>query len=516
MRVTMSMVLDILREQFVASKGSYYKPAVQVSIAHMGIPANDRLVRDCVIVVDRTMVDELPEACSSRIVAVFSPGEALPQGYAIGVSTVESASTIANAIEKGICRYKRVLDKMSDLSLRGGHVAQIANCAHDLLQNPILIHDAALRVVARTENDSMNDEMWTPLESTVPTYRERVMPEGFLEFMSLLRRFGEVKNYRMPNGVLVNSYRTKEIGGAFLVVSLVQKNRVVTEGDRAILKFLCMLAEMNMKTHTKLVKEELGYNGLLLDALKGNVTNYVEFANRMAALGYELKPFANVMIVSPLKGEFNDRQAQRTIEEIVNTFSFGRGVCYKGALVFYETYDNLGVITPTDYDRFAFFLNRFRMVAALGNPQPVEKMVEELYLSASFNMRVGRKMYRDRNLLFLEDCQPYWVYETCLQHGSADLYIHPALNILRDHDLRTGGSHYTLLKKLAMNRGNKSITAEDLYIQRNTLQSRLREIEVICRIDLSNPATLDHIRRSFVLEGYCEGSLRIEGDGGAS
>ena len=100
MRVTMSMVLDILREQFVASKGSYYKPAVQVSIAHMGIPANDRLVRDCVIVVDRTMVDELPEACSSRIVAVFSPGEALPQGYAIGVSTMESASTIANAIEK--------------------------------------------------------------------------------------------------------------------------------------------------------------------------------------------------------------------------------------------------------------------------------------------------------------------------------------------------------------------------------------------------------------------------------
>ena len=125
-------------------------------------------------------------------------------------------------------------------------------------------------------------------------------------------------------------------------------------------------------------------------------------------------------------------------------------------------------------------------------------------------------MYPDRNLLFLEDCQPYWVYETCLQHGSADLYTHPALNILRDHDLRTGGSHLNLLKRLALNRGNKSITAEELYIQRNTLQSRLREIEVICRIDLSDSATLDHIRRSFILEGYCEGSLRIKGDGGVS
>ena len=108
------------------------------------------------------------------------------------------------------------------------------------------------------------------------------------------------------------------------------------------------------------------------------------------------------------------------------------------------------------------------------------------------------------------------MYETCLQHGSTDLYTHPALNILRDNDLRMGESHLNLLKKMVLNRGNKSITAEELYIQRNTLQSRLREIEVICRINLSDSATLDHIRRSFILEDYCEGSLHIEGDGDVS
>ena len=516
MRATMSMVLDILRESFPVGEGVRYDPDAEVSVIREGIPPDRRPGGSCVIVIGGDPEEAPSEAFGCRTVAVCPPGTAFPVGCALHVSTGESTSTVVDALEKGLSRYKRVLDRLTDLALRGADANDLAECAHELLQNPLLIHDAALRVRARTERDSINKEVWKPIGASGQASRERVVPESLPEFIDLIERDGEVAGFRTPSGIIIHSVRTRKIAGAYLVVSLLQKNRSVTEGDRAILRMLSALIEMGMKTNVRLMKEELGYNGLLLDALEGRMTDFVEFSNRMAALGHNLRPIANIMLVSPLKGEFSDRQAQRIIEEIGNTFSFGRGVRYRDALVFYETYENASVITSADYSRLAAFLERFKMVAALGNPQPSERMVAGLYLGASLNMRVGRRLYPGRSLLFPKDCQPYWAYETCLRQGNPDLYVHPALNALREYDLSTGGGLFEVLKRFSLNRGNKSTTAAEEHIQRNTLQARLREIEVVCKVDLSDPSTLNHLRRSFVLEDYCSGRLRMPEDGGAS
>lgn len=179
------------------------------------------------------------------------------------------------------------------------------------------------------------------------------------------------------------------------------------------------------------------------------------------------------------------------------------GVHYKGHLVFLGTYDDARTVTSVDYARFEAFLRRFKMIAALGSPYPTNRPIKELYRNALANLRVGRKVYPDKRLLLSEDCQPYWAFEVCSTHGSPDLYIHPALGILRRHDLLLQDSLLDVLNGLAMNRGNRSAAAKDLSVQRNTLQSRIREIELICQIDLSDPATIDHIRCSFMMQSYC-------------
>ncbi|MEI3231917.1 MAG: helix-turn-helix domain-containing protein [Gordonibacter pamelaeae] len=51
--------------------------------------------------------------------------------------------------------------------------------------------------------------------------------------------------------------------------------------------------------------------------------------------------------------------------------------------------------------------------------------------------------------------------------------------------------------------GNRTNAARELYMQRNTLQARIRDIESLCGIDLSDPAVIAHVRHSVVLEEYC-------------
>lgn len=517
MQVAMSIVYDILSKRFACTKGSFFDPSAQTCVVYDCLPEEgDRAFAGTFVVSSQALElgSEVADVQKARIIAVCPPGAPTATDCAIVVSASEPAAVVAAELTKGLTDCKDVLKRMSQSALEGAPIADIVSSAHELLGNPVLIHDEALRVRARTENDAMNDAMWNPLDASVPAYRQRVMPQGFPEFIERIRQSGDAcSRYKMHNGVIVYSYRTKEIAGAFLVVSLLQKNRLVTDGDKVILKALCTLVEMSMKSNARLAKEELGYNGLLLDALEGRISSPVEFANRMAALGHSLKPYATLMLVSPRKGAFSDRQAQRVIEDIMNTFPFGRGVCYKGNLVFYATHDKLNCVADSIYERFEAFLARFRMVAALGNTRSIDCPVSELYRSASFNMRIGRKIHPGKNLLFVEDCHPYWAYETCLLQGNADLYIHPALNMLREHDDRTKESQLSVLRTLAAFRGNRSLAASELFIQRNTLQARIREIETLCKIDLSDPVVMNHIRRSFELEDYCKGSMLAEQTG---
>ena len=504
MRTTMSIAYDALVERYPAAMiGERFDPGAFACLVYDGLRAGAKRLHDEVYVLSGKVLsdtrEQLDDYVLDRCIVVVSPGEVATGDCAITVSTIDSASDVAAALEDALLEYRRVFGRMSSLTLKGADVSQLVECAHRLLRNPVLVHDAALRVRAHTERDMMNDSLWPSLDSS---FEECLLPEGISRFVGQVSSSNEITRYVTPDGVTTHSLRTKEIGGAFLIISLLQKNKDVTEGDRLVLRKLCRLIEMGMKTNAQLAKEELGYSGLLLDALEGRISGPVEFANRMSALGYEVRAVASLILVAPQKGEFSDRQAQRFTEDIFNTFPFGMGVRYKEHLVFYGTYDDAGTITPADLARFEAFLGKFKMVAALGSPHPTDQPLADLYQNALVNLRVGRKVYPGKHLLLSQDCQPFWAYEACMAQGDPDLYIHPALSVLQRHDSRTKDTLYEVLSTLALCRGNRSAAAQELAVQRNTLQSRIKEIELICHIDLSDPFTVDHIRRSIVLEGY--------------
>lgn len=508
MRVTMSMVCDILRGHYHVDEGLLYDPSITVSMAceYGGLGSS---CKEAVYVTEGKSIDgaaalgALP-GCS-RVICVQDHGVALGRCALVVVSHA-SLEEVVDALEEGIYRYKAVLRRMSELAIGSGDVQAIVECAHELLDNPITVQDRAMRVKAKTLADIMDDDMWSPLDSSLDSFDSSGLPSGFLSFLEDIEEKKEMADYEMFNGVRLFACRTKELAGDFLIASLLQKNRELTNGDYDVVRYLCSLIEFAMKMNAGQCKEAIGYNGLLIDALEGRITSSVEFRNRMSALGIELKPLALVILCAPRKGQLNDRQAARLINDILNTFPFGRGVHHQGKLVFYATYDSMKQVKSVDFDRFDKFLEQYRMNAALSEVRPLSHSVESLYKSTLLTINVGRHMFPNRSLYHFEECQPYWVYETCLNKGDADLYIHPALETLRKHDAHYQGRLFFILRSLVGNRGNRSQTAKDLFIQRNTLLSRIREIELICKIDLSDSLQIDHLRRSFLLLDYCESS----------
>ena len=90
----------------------------------------------------------------------------------------------------------------------------------------------------------------------------------------------------------------------------------------------------------------------------------------------------------------------------------------------------------------------------------------------------------------------------CSEGVKPGMFCHPALELLRQHDLKSGSELYKTLRCYVDTGGSIKDTAEKLFIHRNSLSYRLDCIGKIVGIDINDPATQYALRFSFDIDRY--------------
>jgi len=90
----------------------------------------------------------------------------------------------------------------------------------------------------------------------------------------------------------------------------------------------------------------------------------------------------------------------------------------------------------------------------------------------------------------------------CSEGVKPGMFCHPALELLRQHDLKNGSELYKTLRCYVDTGGSIKDTAEKLFIHRNSLSYRLDCIGKIVGIDINDPATQYALRFSFDIDRY--------------
>lgn len=106
---------------------------------------------------------------------------------------------------------------------------------------------------------------------------------------------------------------------------------------------------------------------------------------------------------------------------------------------------------------------------------------------------------REEGVLNYRDVQPWPALIALAKDPAAEAFIHPLLDKLENHDGREGTAYYTTLETYCTTAFNRSQTAKDLHVHRNTLLYRLDRISEGFNIDLEDPATLLYLTISFLL-----------------
>ncbi|MEK4851442.1 helix-turn-helix domain-containing protein [Paenibacillus sp. FSL H7-0756] len=125
------------------------------------------------------------------------------------------------------------------------------------------------------------------------------------------------------------------------------------------------------------------------------------------------------------------------------------------------------------------------------------------YLQALKALEIGRIVWPAEPCVLYADVQLYDLLSPHAQHDSRDV-SHPALTVLREFDEKHHADLYHTLYSYLKNNQQLQKTADELFVHRNTLRYRLRQIDELIQLDLSQ---IDHVLRlymSYQMTDYLE------------
>lgn len=126
------------------------------------------------------------------------------------------------------------------------------------------------------------------------------------------------------------------------------------------------------------------------------------------------------------------------------------------------------------------------------------------YEQAQSAMELGQKLESQHTVYRYEEYQVFDLFSKVKPHDSLGRFCHPALGILRQYDHKNHAELYKTLCVFIDQGCNIKLTAEILYIHRNSLVYRLERISKICQLDFTENHTIFLLRLSFLIDRYNE------------
>lgn len=504
MRVCMSMLYDGLNRHFDCEIGTCYDPDTTARFIHKTAPVVTKTADEGVFLAAEADIRNLPPCYPPCNLIVVSNSIPVDMPCALFVRTDLDLKKVVAYAEESILSYQAWSDKLFDLMIAEAGLQTLVDQAHEILGNPITVFDQSLRVLAYSENDIMNDTLWVSDDSSGSIDYSEIGEQAVSSFLGELLVKKELFEYPTVHENDMSACLVCASDMDLIGTCLVHKNKRISQGDFACLRYFSEVLSLAIKTQYSKWNDSVGgYDALVLDAMEGRIKDETELNRRTSLLGMSLDEAFEVIVVRSRKGFLNDAQIQSVRAMMKDIIFGGHVITYHREVVAILSYKKDKLPIEADLTLFRKQLGSSRLVAGISGRSSSFLDLDKLYTQASFAISIGRKMYRSESAVKFEACRRYYLYECSYQRGDWGFYLHPAFNILWEHDAKSSNQLFPTLSCLLKNDGRRSETAKELFIQRNTLQYRIEKIEKLCNIELSQSETFNHLKSSLELYEYC-------------
>lgn len=405
---------------------------------------------------------------------------------------------------------KAISEKFIAAQIEGGGFEEIGKILGELLQSKVIVTDSRQSLICCYPEHLYEDKEWfTQGEDGQYTLKKKIYQRtnGQAE--------GKESDPSEKDAVLTQKIQVKSKCNGILYVAG-RKARFDEMSEIAIRQAALHLSLEFSKESLKVQQEYYEENSFFMDLINGNILSEMEAERRSAGLRWPAVPYRLVVadvdnFEAAMKGKDED-EIQRLKDEIVHLHQeimYRKKYCY---------------FVGNKSDSFYWFLigraseqqaktcmkaicdrvySKYGLNITMGVSREIFKYMEfeRAYREARTAIIIGRRKRRGE-LCFIEKES---AEELLFEIAKIDMFQKVAnkeLERLKEHDEKHGGHLTETLCVLMEKSGSKKETADALYLHRNTLGYRIRQIEQLTGYDLNDPKILFYLQLIIKARNY--------------
>jgi len=427
-----------------------------------------------------------------------------PSGARSNLILIREPLDIAQAYEKVnslVTKYHKLCRwyiKLNNMLISNKGLQSIVNAASAVFGNPIIVQDNSFKLLCHSKNVEVDEWVWNRIVDMKFTPYEIVKHIKNGDFAKVYNSHLPVfiaKDEYIPNDTLCS--RIDVLGKAVGHVSLIGYSRPMNRDDGEYLKILSDVISQQLQRND-LIQYTKGmiYESFFIDLLDGKITDKLSIENEMKILGFGLRDIMQILTIkSP--PEIKDRIPPFYIRDLLNN----------------ELIDSKSILYHDDI---------VILVSGSKNPLPASKLtaIEKLLRE---NQLIGglSRCFQDVSKLNIYYSQSIKAIDFGIQTKDPgiilrydDYYIDDAIDITTktmDYKVLCAPLLFKLLEYDKANNTDftKSLyaylscglnlvkSAERLNIHRNSMDYRMKKIQDLFDLDLTDPEAVFSIHFSF-------------------
>ncbi|WP_286946032.1 PucR family transcriptional regulator [Acetobacterium sp. UBA5834] len=356
----------------------------------------------------------------------------------------------------------------------------LTDVAAKVLKNPIFIQDVSGKILAKSQSKG-HHEIWEALFTNgSPGLDKSVISENSVAMQMMIQQNTPVLGQFSQSQFVFLGCGVRDKDGVVAFVTIIEKESF-NDDDSSLLVIICKSVLFELLYYERTAMQTIPYFSLLKDIIEATATSsvirerrrslHLDFPESMRLLGIKISDKNNSISLFFLR------------EMLLTAMPSCYCIIYDGSLIIIisEKYVNRSLLDKVEklfcnYEIRIGVSSRFTDILEIKNAFQEMQAIQSVY----------QKLNLEKSLTFYEDILLYHFMELASKEYDLNRFCLPILKKIEEYDNQNKTLLKNSLEAYLESGRNIQKAADRLYMHKNTLYYRLKRVEELFNLDLSD------------------------------
>ena len=407
-----------------------------------------------------------------------------------------SRAQLLRAALDALAFYHSWANRILDMIYREQGLDAIVAFVYPAFNNPFLIYDSSLKVLAYTRNDGSTDPLWTEtVRSGTVTDLDGSAAQELLLYLEKLDKHSQPFKHQSKD--LSDPFFSCNIqisGRRAGMIALMERHHNVTAGQLDLLRLLARLLTFELqKDAIRRENSGLIYNQLLLELMEGSISGPETLRSRLTATRWQVGRYIHTVWFVSANAFLPEPEWKRIFDRLLLQELDSRGILLKDS-IFFLLSDSRPQPDDACCRTLRCFCEKYRLRCGLSDPYTDLLETHRMKNQARLALRLSCD-----TVAFFAQVRYQNLLSHCLQYPEQREILHPAIALLDRQDRECRTEYLDTLSALFKSQYNQLKAARLLHIHRTTLHYRLQKMVALTGIRLEDAEEMLYLQLSLTL-----------------